>query len=309
MFLKSPKASIDRSYFPFLPSSAGAIKEDAEQFGPEGSLNPSTELNDTKPFKLRQLLPIHHEAGSDAHVHGSADAIKMRLRANDGPCFFGKGFETRRHFGRGYGRSGPRGGHGCCCFGFRDTARGDDCLSGGRLGGGYCRCGRNTFDGVVEMEPVHRREYWAWQVGVFFSLEITVDLVRAWTAGLDSATEAGGATALGGTPFGPRTAGSFGAPDTSFTLTAMGSFPASDNDDAMGTGTDPAVRDVAVQDDASGGEIPDVRDSLGDMHDEMRDNALSVDNPAGSDVPIFREKSGFHNRSHLNARTFVSGAG
>ncbi|KAJ7856491.1 hypothetical protein B0H14DRAFT_715008 [Mycena olivaceomarginata] len=67
-------------------------------------------------------------------------------------------------------------------------------------------------------------------------------------------------------------------------LTAMGSFPASDNDDAMGTGTDPAVRDAAVQDDAWGGEIPDVRDSLGDMHDEMRDNALSVNNPAGSNV-------------------------
>jgi hypothetical protein len=54
--------------------------------------------------------------------------------------------------------------------------------------------------------------------GVFFSLEITVDLVRAWTTGLDSAMEAGGATAVGGTLFGSRTAGSLGTPDTSFTL-------------------------------------------------------------------------------------------
>jgi hypothetical protein len=50
----------------------------------------------------------------------------------------------------------------------------------------------------------------------------------------------------------------------------------------MGTGTDPAVRDAAVQDDASGGEMPNVRDPL----DDMRDDALSVNNTVPATDPM-----------------------
>ncbi|KAJ7794205.1 hypothetical protein B0H14DRAFT_3888832 [Mycena olivaceomarginata] len=63
-------------------------------------------------------------------------------------------------------------------------------------------------------------------------------------------------------------------------LTAMGSFPASDNDDAMGTGTDPAVRDAAVQDDASGGEIPRAWDDNGD---DLRESDTELDTVEDTD--------------------------